>query len=256
MVLGNLAMLVPDRQEREALFAEEQAQLARTLGADHPFAFEARMRAALFVEDPRLSRARLAALCPAYQRLHPQKRFDLQRCYYELGWLAGEASQPSAAQRARAASDEASDEARRAYEQLIAISGDELPASAVTAKAELLRRAGDLAAAIALAEPLAKASQLEDKWWNRLPAADAWMVVAAARQARGEDQAAIAAWRAARAVLDDAARNTQATAVLRHRARAGAELAKLTRDRALAEDASAWYQAAGGYDAELAALRW
>lgn len=245
VVLGNLAMLVPDRGEREALFAEEQAQLTRTLGADHPFTFEARMRAALFVEDPTLAVARLAALCPAYQRLHPQKRFELSRCFYELGWIAAERGDDDAA--------------RRAYEQMVAIAGDDGSSNAgnaVTAKAELLRSRGELAAAIALAEPLAKEAEAAEKWWSRLPAADAWMVVAMARQARGERTAAIAAWRAARAVLDDAAKNTQATAVLRHRARAGAALAIATKDRQLADAVIGWYAAAGGYDAQLAALRW
>ena len=241
LVLGNLAMIVPDRAEREALFAEERAQLERTLGAEHPFTFAVRVRAALFIEDPRQATARLGELCAAYQRLHPQKRDDIVRCYYERAWLEAEAGDL--------------EPARRDYASVAELEGPTDPRS-ITARAELARLSGDPAAAIALAEPLARDTEHAEKWWNRLPAADAWLVVAAAHHARGERARAIAAWRAARRVLDEVHANTSTTTVLRRRARAGALLAIATRDRALADDALAWYQAAGGYDAALRELRW
>jgi hypothetical protein len=126
----------------------------------------------------------------------------------------------------------------------------------VTARAELARLSGDHAAALALAKPLARATERAAQWWDRIPAADAWLIAGAAHDARGERAAAIHAWRSARRVLDDAHANTSATTVMRHRARAGALLAVATRDRALADDAIAWYQTAGGYQAAIAALRW
>jgi tetratricopeptide (TPR) repeat protein len=241
VVLGNLAMLVPERAEREALFAEERAQLEHTLGADHPFTYAARARAALFIEDPRQAITRLGELCAAYQTLHPQKRGDLVRCYYELAWLENEAGEL--------------EPARRAYRSVVELAADDDPHH-VIARAELARLSDDFAAAIELAEPLARAEEKSPQWWNRVPAADAWLVAGAAQRARGQRDAAVRAWRSARRVLDEIHANTSATTVMRHRARAGALLATATKDRALADDAIAWYQSAGGYEAAIAALRW
>jgi eukaryotic-like serine/threonine-protein kinase len=241
IVLGNLAMLVPDRAEREALFAEERAQLERTLGAEHPFTFAVRERAALFIEDPRQAIARLGELCPAYARLHPQKRDDLVHCHYELAWLEGEAGER--------------EPASAAYRHVVELAAPADPRS-VLARAELARLSGDPAAAIALAEPLARATEHAAQWWNRIPAADAWLAVGAARDARGERTAATQAWRSARRVLDEVHANTSTTTVMRRRAFAGARLALATRDRAIAAEAIGWYRSAGGYDAAIAALRW
>jgi eukaryotic-like serine/threonine-protein kinase len=241
VVLGNLAMLVPDRAEREELFGQERAQLEATLGADHAFTFAARLRAALFVEEPGRAIDRLRQLCDPYERLHPQMRDEIVRCYYELAWLEAEAGEL--------------EPARATYARVIALAAAEDPRSD-TARAELARLFGDPRQALTLAEPLARQVEQAPQWWSRIPAADAWLVAAAAHDARGQRAEAIAAWRAARKILDEARANTQATPVLRHRARATALLAIATGDRPLAEEALAWYRAAGGYDAAIRALTW
>ncbi len=241
VVLGNLAMLVPDRAEREQLFREERTQLEATLGAEHAFTFAARLRAAMFVEDPQQAITRLGEICEPYQRLHPQKRDGLLGCYYELGWLQEEAGQHEAA--------------RQAYDRVEQLAAPEDPRG-VIARAELARLAGEPGAALALAEPLARQAEQAPQWWSRIPAADAWLAVGAAHQARGDEARAIEAWRAARRILDEIRVNTSATTVLRHRARAGTLLAIATRDRALADDVLAWYRAAGGYDVAIHALTW
>ena len=89
-----------------------------------------------------------------------------------------------------------------------------------------------------------------------MPAADAYLVVAAAREALGEPAAAVAALEAARKVLVAARIHTKTTPVMRLEARVNALLAIAKRDRALAEAARAWYRAAGGYDDAIRALSW
>ncbi len=240
-ILGNLATVVSDRAEREALFAEERAQLERTLGADHPFTLQLRLRAAMFVESPATASARLRALCATYVRLHPDRHDKIASCHAELAWLAVERGDAA--------------EARAAYAITAAQPSDDTVRTTL-ARAELRRLAGDPRAAIALAEPLARTEARATAWWERLAAADLWLSVAAARSTLGEAAPAVAALRAARALLADVLLHRQATAVLRRRTRVDALLAVATRDRALADEARAWYRLAGDYDAAIGALDW
>lgn len=103
---------------------------------------------------------------------------------------------------------------------------------------------------------LARTAEQAQAWWQKISGADAWLAVAAARDARGDRAGAVAAWRSARALLEDVVRNTSATTVLRRRARVAALLALETRDRALADEALTWYRRAGGYDAMIVRLSW
>jgi len=240
-ILGNLAMLVPDRAERDALFAEERTQLERTLGPDHPFTLRARVRAAMFVESSAEAMTRLRELCATYLRLHPDRQEQIASCHADLAWLAVERGELA--------------EAARAYAVVAAQPSSNAPRTAL-AEAELRRLAGDPRAAIARAEPIAQAQADAPAWWHRLSAADAWLSVAAARAALGEPAGQVAALRRARALLADVLGHTQATAVLRRRTRVDALLAVATHDRALAAQARAWYVAAGGYDAAIRALAW
>lgn len=238
-VLGNLAMLVPDRSERDALFAEEQQALEQRLGADHPFTLQVRLRAAMFVEHPREAAARLGDICATYLRLHPDRGDKIASCHSELGWLAVERGDAA--------------EARRAY-AIVAAQRSHDQVHATLARAELARLDGDRDAAIALAEPVARTEGAAATWWSHLYAAEAWLVVAAALDDGARRTAAL---RAARELADDALAHNRATAVARRHARIAMLLALATADRALADRAIAWYRNAGGYDAAIAALnRW
>ena len=234
VILGNLAMLVSDRAERDALFAEERAELERTLGAEHQFTLAARVRAALLVEDPRRSTSELRELCAVHRRLHPHSPISID-CHYDLGWLAVERGDVV--------------EAKAAYGVVAA--AQEGPRSAI-ATAELARLAGDRSTT--RVDAIARASAAEPAWWARLPAADAYAIAAAIHGSSADGHQAL---RAARAILGEALGYRNATHVRRRYIRATALLALATRDRALAAEAISWYRTAGGYDraiAELAAI--
>jgi eukaryotic-like serine/threonine-protein kinase len=242
VIAGNLAMLVGDRGEREQLFAQERAHVERALGPAHPFTMSVLLRAALFVEDPREATTRLGHVCDQLARLHPQQRGDLGQCYYELAWLAAERGDTA--------------EARRRYTMFAEVARATNERVAL-ARAELSRLAGDPRAAVTLAEPIARANERGPAWWQRLPAADAWLSVGAARQTLGDRPAAIAAWRAARHLLLDAAQHApNHTGIRRRLARANALRAIASRDRAHAEQALAWYRSVAGYDAMIRELTW
>ena len=238
-ILGNLAMVVPDRTERDKLFVEERARLEATLGVDHPFTLQIRLRAAMYVEHPGEAATRLRELCATYARLHPHRHDKIGNCSYELGWLAVERGDPVEAQRALAIA--------------VAHPTDQL-ARTETAKAEIARLAGDARGAARLAERVAVAAEQETTWWDRYRAVDAWLVVAAARATLGERDGSIAALQLARTVLADPRLNSQAIYIQRRRARVTSLLALATRDRKLAGEALAWYRAAGGYDSVIRAL--
>nr|MBA3504072.1 hypothetical protein [Deltaproteobacteria bacterium] len=240
VALGNLAMLVPDRAERDALFAEERAQLERTLGADHPFTLTARIRATVFIENPQKASTLLAELCEKYRQLQPHHHAAILDCYYDLGWLAVERGDAAAA--------------KRAYAIVVATKIEDQRVE--IAAAELARLDGDLAGAAVHAEAIGREATATAAWWSQLPAADAYLVVAAAREALGEPAAAVAALEAARTVLISARLHTKTTPVIRLEARVNALLAIAKRDSALAEKARVWYRAAGGYDVAIRALSW
>jgi hypothetical protein len=240
VALGNLAMLVPDRAERDALFAEERAQLERTLGADHPFTLASRFRAAGLIENPREGSAQLREVCGAYRELHPHARVAVVDCHYTLGWLAVERGDDV--------------EAKQAYATIVAT---KLESERVAiAQAELVRLDGDPASAATQAEAIARKAEASKTWFGRVPAADAWLVVAASHRMRGKAVEATAALESAHVVLADARRHSKATIVMRRYMRVAALLAIAKRDTALAGEALAWYRAVGGYDDAIRALSW
>ncbi|MEJ7596339.1 MAG: hypothetical protein WKG01_00400 [Kofleriaceae bacterium] len=225
--------MVSERAERDALFREERPRLEGTLGADHPFTLQVRLRAAMFVEHPGEAASRLRELCAAYVRLHPHREDKIGSCHYELAWLAAERGDAR--------------EAQRAYAVAVAHPAHN-PRRTTTAHAQLARLAGDLSAAIRLADSVASEATSAPTWWERFTAVDALLVVAAAEETRGASAAANVALRRARAVLSDPELNVQAIHIQRRRTRVTALLALATRDRALGDEALAWYRAAGGYE--------
>jgi tetratricopeptide (TPR) repeat protein len=240
VALGNLAMLVSDRTERDALFAEERAQLERTLGADHTFTLSTRVRSALFLENPLEGSAQLREACTTLRELHPQARAAMVDCHYNLGWLAVERGDVV--------------EAKQAFTTVVATKLE--PDRLAIAQAELVRLDGDPGTAAVQAEAIARKIETSKNWFGRWPAADAWLVVAAASQTLGKPSDAIAALEAARTLLVEARRHSNATRIMRRYVRVVALLAIAKRDSVLADEARAWYRAAGGYEDAIRALTW
>ena len=244
VILGNLAMVVDDRRERETLFTEEHTRLDRLLGPTHAFTVLSRQRAAMFVENPIEAAAELRSVCDAYARFHPELVDKRGACNYELGWLARERDDRSEATTALTAVVDhpvpAADDAARTRIAL------------ATAMLGVLR--GDSAAADRVATGVAQAHDRAAEWWDRLRAADAWLVAADARSQLGRRNDAIAAWRSALAILVDPRLNARAAYLQRRLALARAHLAVATGDRGLAALAIAWYRDAGGYDRAIVQL--
>ncbi len=200
-VVGNLAMTVADPAQRDALFAEQRRRLERTLGPDHAFTLQERLRAALFVEDPAAAAAQLRDVCAAFATYYPERLDKVGSCNYELAWLAF------------ARGDQA--EARRAYAIVVAGGAEH----AAVARAALALLGGDPAGAARDAEALARTAAAATTWWKRFAAVDAWLVVAQAEQLQGHTAAAAAAARSAQAVLASPGFNTTATYYRRRLAR-------------------------------------
>ncbi|NVB82615.1 MAG: serine/threonine protein kinase, partial [Kofleriaceae bacterium] len=241
--LGNLATVVASRSERDALFAEERALLERTVGATHALTLQERLRAAVYLEHARDGARALSEICQELATWYPYQRERIAKCRYNSAWLAIERGDLATA--------------RTDYESVAATEIHE----ADHARAQLALLDGHAGEADRLATALAEETGKHHSWFSRFPASvDAWLIAADARIALGKPDAAIAALRAALAIMDDSHINQGAARVQRRLARVRAELAMLlaTRERKeavlLAQQAIAWSRAAGGYEERVAAL--
>ncbi|HLL25430.1 MAG TPA: hypothetical protein VK427_25010, partial [Kofleriaceae bacterium] len=211
-ILGNLAMVVTDHGERDALFAAESVQFERVLGPDHPLTLSARLRAAAFVDDPHESSVRLAETCRTWLARHPQRRDKVASCHYELGWLAVQRDDTAAAIAAF----------RTVTSQADSTANNQL------ALAELARLGGDPHRAIGLATIVAASIKRRDGWWDLVPRIDAWLTIAAAYHALANDRAALAALDRARSMTLHPLLSHPVTPVQRRRARVTTLLAIAT----------------------------
>jgi hypothetical protein len=99
----------------------------------------------------------------------------------------------------------------------------------------------------------------EPEWWLHLYAADAYLAAAGGLDAAGDHASLRATLDHAIALYEDVVRVSPQIGTQRRLARARATLARIspptqTRTRELASAALEWYRAAGGYDADVAAL--
>ena len=203
---GNLAMTVANARERDALFAEERTRLERTLGPQHAFTLQERLRAAQFISRPAAAATELRAVCSSFAQFHPQRVDKIAACNYELAWLAVDRGDL--------------DEAKRALAITAQASVDQSP----LAKIELALFAGDAAGAARDADALARAAAHAPMWWDRWSAVDAWIVAAEADDELGRRAAAIAALRSALVVLDQPNFRTGASYIQRRLDHVHAEL--------------------------------
>jgi hypothetical protein len=243
VALGNLAMVVDSRVEREQLFADERAGLEQALGPTHAFTLQARLRASAYFENPVTAARALDEVCAALATWYPHQRDRIVKCRYELGWLADERGDRAAAQ--------------AAYEPVAAaaIEQEAIEQPVLVARAQMAMLRDKPAEADRLALDMIAAANKKVGWFERFPAAvDAWLIAANARIALGKPDAAIAALREALAIMADTRINQTAVRYKRRLARTRALLASLLaqRDpkeaRLLAQSSLEWSRAAGGYD--------
>jgi hypothetical protein len=192
-------MTVTDPKQRDLLFGEERRRLDATLGPQHAFTLQERLREANFVDDPAAATAQLREICGALATYHPDRADKVGACEYELGWLA------------LARDDRA--EATRAFAVVAAGTTEHTP----VARAALALLAGDAATASRAAGAIARTAAAETAWWKRFAAVDAWIVVAQADRSLGRD--ASPALRSALQVFDTPGFNTTAPYYQRRLAR-------------------------------------
>jgi protein kinase-like protein len=245
----NLALVSDDPAEREARTRQVVDQLAAALGPHHPDTLRARFFAATLTRSAATAAADLALACDGYQRWHPQLTVEFTDCAFERGWLADDGGDLAGARAAmRIAAEDPLAPRERAKGTIAAaylqLTGDPPPA-AITALTAL----HDIEA---VAARQANAPEL----WNRGDAADAYVTAALGLDRLGPPRDAERAWRAALGLLE----SLDQPIFERRLARVRATLARRWAHsrpadaRRLAGAAIAWYRAAGGYDAAIAAL--
>ena len=239
----NLALIEPDDRKRQAMHEHTMRSLELTLGPGHPRTESAREQQGMTTLHPARARALVEAACAGHQRWALTRSVTI--CAYEAAWLADELGDQVAAVRwMRVASGyKSTSNAPREKGNLAAAYVSvhaPAPGAPPVLPADILR-----IAEVALARP-----GLAD----RIDAADAYALAARVETARGDLHAA----RASRAAAVRALENIALPTYERRVARARAELALVSPDRAeavgLAELALRWYRAAGGYDNDIARL--
>ncbi len=235
-IVGNLGLVESDHAKRDALFRREGDEIEAVLGADHPRALDARIRAAMFVENPMQARPSLETACGRYRLLHPSLVMRAAQCAYELAWFAEEAGDDAAAAVELAKIEPSQFEARIAHGYELLVTG---------------KLAGASREMVAMGEQLAK----ESHFWLRWRGVDAYLVAALAQHRLGDRELE-------RKSLDNALMAISAleglkttTFYQRRLARIHLLLARIVPDpEEHARTALAWYRAAGGYDAVVAEL--
>jgi eukaryotic-like serine/threonine-protein kinase len=240
-VPANLSLVEDDPARRRALLDEAAAGSERALGADHPQVLAIRGQVAMELLDPRAVVAALEPPCERLIALHPQVVVDVSWCAYELGWLAAERGDRAAA--------------RAAYAH---VAGSDTFGALAQLQAQLLdddRRAAATPVVLAFADREAAA----DEWWRREYAMHAYLAAGQALAATGDAVAATRALVRAVELGEEVVAINAIPSIERRLVRARAQLARILpaadpRRRELASAALAWYRAAGGYDADVAAL--
>ena len=85
---GNLALIVADPGERDALFAGAVSTLERLVGADHPQTMEMVRTRARWRTGAAEAAALLAPACERYDQIHGEDAVTSPRCWLDLAFLA------------------------------------------------------------------------------------------------------------------------------------------------------------------------
>jgi hypothetical protein len=239
IVPANLALVEDDAARQSRLLDEAVAATARSLGRDHPQALRIQLQAAFDLADPRAAALALDRICGRFAALHPHLASLISECFYELGYLAAERADADAAAAA-----------------LTHVTAAGEWRTLADAQARLARDpAGAAAALVALGDT----TPVDAPWWRLEYAGCAYLAAVPGYDAAGDPDAARKALELAIARLEPVVAVGPRRRPERRLARARAGLALRLpaadpRRRTLAAAALAWYRAAGGYDADVAAL--
>ncbi len=217
------------------MFAKEGDELAHALGADHPLALDARIRAAMFVEPPGRVRSLLRDACTRYRQLHPHLVERAAQCAYELAWLAEEQGDVADAQT-----------------QLETI--DRKPVEARVAEGFRLLLAKKLAEADASMMVVGEKLLAESHFWPRWRGVDALLVAAIAQTGLGDRVRARSTLERALSSMTELRALRETTFYRRRLARVHAMLANLGAGEQHKRLALDWYRGIAGYEAAVATL--
>jgi hypothetical protein len=243
-VLQNLAVVADDPAEREARSRDVIAYLDAVLGPNHPNALAARVVAAMLTRNPAAAAAQYQVACDGYRRWHPDRVRALAECAFERGWLADERGDLAGA---------------RAAMQLAAadpLSPTQRAKGAIAAAYLAITGGGDPRAGAEAAQRLAEEGAPADEWWMRGEAGYSYATAALGWQRAGKPGDAERCWTTALGLLENLHQPIFDRLLARVRAALAHRWATSRPEdaRRLADSAVAWYRAAGGYDAAIAAL--
>lgn len=238
-VLRNLALVEEEPSARLDLSQRAIDIVQGQLGPDHPDAIDARILLALLTQDPIATARVFAQTCAGIPAWHRRQQAE---CSYGEAWLAIDSGNIPLARQAMTVARSGGGSLHQgdiATGYLDATSGN---------RAQIARARNAMRAlAIELSAP-------DEGWWVRAAAADAWIIVALAEDMLGRVAASTQAWQTALTHLTDH------PVLERRRARVHATLAKRlieshpSEARSYAARAMRWYQASGGYEADIAEL--
>jgi tetratricopeptide (TPR) repeat protein len=186
-IWGNLAMVTPERERRDRLFAQKATELDRALGPDHPMTLDAWIHAAMFAETSRRAYELAREPCRRYRELHPHLGFRISHCALEVGWLAEELGDAAEA---------------RGWLQVVLASERRDTFERGLASGFLLLLDGRPDEAAAVLAALAETVRGHAQPWVRLKAVNAWIVGAAAELRAGRPARARASLERARELLE------------------------------------------------------
>jgi tetratricopeptide (TPR) repeat protein/predicted Ser/Thr protein kinase len=207
----NLALTTDDLAAQERILTDAEAELAKTLGEEHPETLEARWTRAVMVVQLAKAVELLSPACEGFE-LHPSLAARAAMCWSDLGFLRRELGDEAGAilamdRAARAPAEDTSDSPEVAP-YLLLWKGD-------------ARGAADrFRAAIAERRP-----SPDEAWWERQQRAELELGLGRALRAMGSFPAARSALESSVAVLAVVAREHPAAKVDRALCRARAELA-------------------------------
>lgn len=250
IVWTNLAMVTPDPAARSQLMGREVQELESTLGLgpDHPHVLDAKMRTAVLIEPPRAAFVALTEPCRRLQRLHPHLLEKILHCTIDAGWLAEEL-----------------DDRQATKELMTVVAKLEFPPDVTVIDQQLAPSYLELVDgryrdAMASGKRVAEALGKTEHHYSQVRALDAWIVVARAAIAAGEQREARAALERGQAVLGKLTFLETMTLIRRRKHRVSAMLAGLLqRDdpataKRLATEALAWYRNIAGYEVRVREL--
>jgi hypothetical protein len=188
-VPANLALVLDDPVQRDALFAESIAKLTGFVGKSHPITLNVRIVAAMLTDDAQIAERELASACTELVELHPERGGAINECAFELAWFAIERDDATTA--------------RRWFSALVAAEAKGgSKDSATLSRAHLLRLDGDPRAAVRVfVEYRTELGENREPWWRQVSMMEAELGRGLAERAAGDAVAARASFERARELL-------------------------------------------------------